>query len=116
MNQHGRKMNPEVKKKWVEALRSGKYKQGKGRLKLGEQYCCLGVLCDLYIKREQSSETDVETVSEHMRTEEFLPHMVIEWAGLTDMNPAINASETLSRLNDTGMSFYGIATDIERCL
>ena len=46
-------MNPEVKKLWVEALRGGKYVQGKGKLhyisKDGqEKFCCLGVLCDLY--------------------------------------------------------------------
>lgn len=44
-------MNPEWKTKWVEALRSEKYKQGKNMLKTiceGEyKYCCLGVLCEL---------------------------------------------------------------------
>lgn len=42
-------MNPEIKAKWVAALRSGKYKQGKNVLcrpsSTGElAYCCLGVL------------------------------------------------------------------------
>ncbi len=32
---------------WVEALRSGKYKQGRDHLRTGDAYCCLGVLCDL---------------------------------------------------------------------
>lgn len=41
-------MNKEVKAKWVAALRSGEYKQGKGRLKnINNEYCCLGVLCAL---------------------------------------------------------------------
>lgn len=40
-------MNPEWKKKWVEALRSGKYKQGKEALCFGDKYCCLGVLCEI---------------------------------------------------------------------
>lgn len=31
------------KKKWISALRSGKYKQSKGQLKSGDGYCCLGV-------------------------------------------------------------------------
>lgn len=39
------------KKKWIEALRSGKYKQGRAALKevrgKTAKYCCLGVLCDL---------------------------------------------------------------------
>ena len=40
------------RKKWVAALRSGKYKQGKGQLydNLDEKYCCLGVACDLFHK------------------------------------------------------------------
>lgn len=39
------KLPPEFKKKWVEALRSGKYKQGSGQLYSDDykKYCCLGV-------------------------------------------------------------------------
>jgi len=46
-------VTPELKAKWVEALRSGKYKQGKRALRTGRDkpendlFCCLGVLCDL---------------------------------------------------------------------
>lgn len=41
-------MNPELKTKWLTALRSGDYKQGKERLKnVDGTMCCLGVLCDL---------------------------------------------------------------------
>lgn len=41
-------MNEELKQKWIEALRSGKYKQGHGQLRdLDNRYCCLGVLCDV---------------------------------------------------------------------
>lgn len=40
-------MNTELARKWVAALRSGKYEQGRGRLysKIDDTYCCLGVLC-----------------------------------------------------------------------
>lgn len=45
------KMNPEIKQKWVEALRSGRYKQEKGALLVqasgGAGYCCMGVLCEI---------------------------------------------------------------------
>ncbi len=40
-------MNKEVKDKWIEALESGKYKQGQENLRKGDKYCCLGVLCDI---------------------------------------------------------------------
>lgn len=40
-------MDKELKAKWVEALRSGKYKQGRSRLKHAGRHCCLGVLCEV---------------------------------------------------------------------
>lgn len=38
-------MDAEIKRKWVEALRSGKYKQTSKYLHRHGAYCCLGVLC-----------------------------------------------------------------------
>ena len=40
-------MDQKLKQDWVEALRSGKYKQGRLALykPCSEAYCCLGVLC-----------------------------------------------------------------------
>jgi len=38
------KMPKELKQRWVDALRSGKYKQAQGALKKDGGYCCLGVL------------------------------------------------------------------------
>lgn len=37
-------MDAKLKQKWVEALRSKRYRQGSGCLKAGRNYCCLGVL------------------------------------------------------------------------
>jgi hypothetical protein len=34
--------------KWIEALESGEYEQCRMTLRKGNQYCCLGVMCDLY--------------------------------------------------------------------
>jgi hypothetical protein len=42
-------MNKELKEKWVDALRSGKYTQGRMYLRNDKnEFCCLGVLCDAY--------------------------------------------------------------------
>jgi len=38
------KLTKKLKKQWVSALRSGKYKQGMGQLCEDRRYCCLGVL------------------------------------------------------------------------
>ncbi len=40
-------MDASLKAKWVEALRSGKYKQERLTLQSGGGFCCLGVLCAL---------------------------------------------------------------------
>jgi len=91
-------MNPEVKKKWVEALKSGKYKQGQRALHLktsdGSFFCCLGVLCDLYIKNVR---TDVKWESEEHSEKQrvfgevvYLPKEVKEWADLHYMNPVVH--------------------------
>lgn len=40
-------MTPELKTKWIEALRSGAYQQDKYKFKTKIGYCCLGVLCEI---------------------------------------------------------------------
>lgn len=41
-------MNAELKQKWIDALLSGEYTQGKSRLRnTRNEYCCLGVLGDV---------------------------------------------------------------------
>ena len=41
-------MDKTLKQKWVNALRSGKYKQGRILFRnINNEYCCLGVLCDV---------------------------------------------------------------------
>ena len=44
-------MNKSLKKKWIKALRSGEYVQGRYRLvtpcKDYDKFCCLGVICDV---------------------------------------------------------------------
>lgn len=47
------RIDPDVKAKWVAALRSGEYRQGKKMLKTPEgSYCCLGVYCAITGVRE----------------------------------------------------------------
>lgn len=46
------KLDKTAKKIWCDALRSGEFIQGKGKLKAGNQngtrYCCLGVACAIF--------------------------------------------------------------------
>jgi hypothetical protein len=41
--------------KWLGALRSGKYKQGHGKLETSEGLCCLGVGCKVFIPKESQT-------------------------------------------------------------
>jgi hypothetical protein len=41
-------MDKTLKRKWLKALRGGRYKQGEGELKAFDRtYCCLGVLANI---------------------------------------------------------------------
>lgn len=111
-------MNKEVKRAWVEALRSGEYKQCTGRLRREDGYCCLGVLCDLYKKDHQDSNWEGNYFflfhGEHTDTAmSYLPEKVIKWAGLSSENPQYDGDGTLSGLNDEGATFDEIADVIE---
>jgi hypothetical protein len=117
-------MNPKVKKKWIAALRSRKYKQCSNKLceideKGNKSYCCLGVLCNLYNPKLW------DDTGRFLEAELELPYEVVKWAGLENEDPILTAETSLaseksysaSQLNDIhGKKFYEIANYIERNL
>lgn len=115
-------MNQEVKEIWVKALRSGKYIQGKERLRnVTDNYCCLGVLCDLHREMTDSSiwtrslSGDFLYGNDGAKSSTVLPGIVMNWAGLNDENPEITImGTTLAHMNDDGVSFEEIADIIEQ--
>jgi hypothetical protein len=99
------KMNPEIKQRWIEALLSKKYKQGRFYLRREDNYCCLGVLCDLKEDTEWFKPKEVSTVFLHNSQIDFPSEAVIKWAGLDS-----SAMSELADLNDGhGLSFEEIA-------
>ena len=110
-------MNPQIKQKWVSALRSGEYQQTQRYLRTDNGFCCLGVLCDLYGK-ENNVEWNLANNGhnyEFQEEPERLPLFVVEWAGVENDNPEI-CETSLSGLNDTGSTFNEIADLIEEHL
>lgn len=129
-------MRKEVMKKWVKALRSGKFKQGTGTLKQynskGEaQHCCLGVLCELYNSEMKKSkkktipekiyDNDMDFSFGYSRfggSKEDLPREVMKWSGIENslgqFNLSDNHYETLADLNDLGRKFKTISDIIEK--
>ena len=114
-------MNPQIKQKWVDALRSGDYQQGRNYLRTDNGFCCLGVLCDLYGK-ENNVEWNLAVAEDGDRDYyEFqdktgrIPLSVVEWAGVEDCNPYI-CGRSLAERNDTGSTFNEIADLIQEHL
>ena len=112
-------MNKEIAKKWCAALRSGEYRQGKHCLHnvVENSYCCLGVLCDLFIKNGgqlRLGRTAEGSIQSYNGNPGLPPSSVVEWAGMTCSNGMYNSpNDNLVSHNDDGMSFAEIANIIE---
>lgn len=136
-------MNPEIKQKWLDALRSGEYEQAKGALRKQDDegndlFCCLGVLCDIVAKGDwvEAQEYDDQPVEFGFNVEYHdyhtgdprtyfesgvLPKQILNIVGLEDANPLVKTDDpeeiaigvNLASLNDRGMSFAELADLIE---
>jgi len=78
-------MNARIKKLWVAALRSGKWRKAKGQLRKSTNYrCCLGVLDEVYMEDTGRGEwcEGIFTILGEGGETYFLGTEVMEWAGL----------------------------------
>lgn len=116
---------------WADALESGEYLQGIETLRHDNEFCCLGVLCDLH-KLVTGSGTWVEVshlvpATYQVKDGELvcagtttLPIPVQVWAGLATPTGRLNTPVVgkkrgfnwLTELNDGGYSFLDIAKEI----
>jgi len=98
-------MKPEIKKRWVAALRSGNYKQGTDVLRSNDKFCCLGVLCDLHAKETNTDWEPVSSIlerhSKYLDNVSFLPIAVADWAGLQNSSPDVAVSDKFKEITDT---------------
>jgi len=133
-------MKKTVMKKWVNELRSDRYKQGTALLKQKHedgtiQHCCLGVLCELYnseMKKNKKKQLN-EVKEDHPDCFDWatshaysfdgdnsrLPKAVIVWGGIHDPDGGLENCSTqkynsLADMNDSGESFEAIADVIEK--
>lgn len=116
-------MDKNVKRRWIRALKSGKYTQTQGCLKDDFGYCCLGVLTDLYLKDtgQKWKESGGEFKPGNLKGCDILSRTVAEWAGLgRRLDPKTSTTDpfgdvlTLSELNDSGYTFEEIAEIIKK--
>lgn len=125
-------MKEDIKNKWVAALRSGEYNQTDGVLKNANGHCCLGVLCEIYIKEnnnasfvkdDQKNADFFHFVPEEHNTPtdyEVLPKVVQRWAGIKTPcgqysdETSVASKRELTKDNDEDKSFETIADIIEK--
>lgn len=108
------KLPKAFKAKWVKALRSGKYKQGKGQLfqKEDNQYCCLGVACVIQ-KIKPDDNTFIRKIKKHAR----IPKLIQGSGRLPTRLSLMNDYGGYDRGEAVGRTdFEGIATWIEKNL
>lgn len=93
----------EHQSKWVEALESGRYKQGRFSLRTDNKYCALGVACDV------SGIADWESTGSgryaYLGAPICLPPLVEEWLGLR----GADVYSMIATMNDIDMTFDDIA-------
>lgn len=125
-------MEPNIEniKLWVEALRSGKYKQAQKALANEDGHCCLGVACDTFLINTgigkwlpaEEERMAFATPSFDQGTESYMPAEVQEWLGLPNDPPLpflnegdMESQEYASELNDVKeCDFNQIADAIEK--
>lgn len=101
-------MNAELKAKWIEALRSGKYKQGaEGLQSSNGTFCCLGVLCDQFDPTGWNPSREFVFAADSRMM--FLPDSLADHIGIEFV-----IQEHLAHRNDAGEPFVAIADWIEQ--
>lgn len=102
-------LTKQEKADWLEALRSGEYKQCRGGLHDGEGFCCLGVLYDVTHDGDWENPWDE-------RLSEFSPAWYTDGGSVGyygyGMMP-VKLVNALCSQNDAGRSFDQIADWIE---
>lgn len=116
-------MDKRIKKRWIAALRSRKYKRGEGLLRqVGhtkrqvDRFCCLGVLCELAVRSKviKAPKLRYDGMGYYYDGKDtVLPEAVVNWAGITNSVGAF-AQTDLAKLNDSGLPFNKIANYIEK--
>lgn len=106
-------MKEEIKDIWVKALRSGKYKQTQLRLRNGDKFCALGVLCDLC----DPTGWDTSSIKSCYRARGgMIAPSVQEWSGIRSGFAEFKQDgkpNSIMKINDSGKSFTEIADVIE---
>jgi len=106
-------MDKTLKRKWVKALRSGQYRQGKKVLcrstPRGDYFCCLGVLADVRGEKWVEASKDGNGILAIADVPERYETQLYGYGLLLNKH-----RDLLIEMNDTGKRFTTIANWIEK--
>lgn len=107
---------------WIAALRSGKYKQDKKRLRSTSGYCCLGVKRELEGVDWGTPDTDGVYTDETGEQGAYEGQCGLDCTGCLPYGARVKLSQDLriplvelTTCNDAGIPFTDIAIIIEHC-
>ena len=106
---------------WIEALRSGKYKQAKGMLQNARGYCCLGVACEILGSNLSRSEDNNFLIGGSPSTQRMCKAVIPDWLNtingyfenLDCKNNEMNFKNIMELNDSLGLSFNEIADVLE---
>lgn len=104
----------EVIKRWVTALKSGKYKQAQKQLRTNAGFCCLGVLCDL--ARKDGGDDWTPSSLQGYEYKKNCGVLQDDMERFIFGDNTYTLSHTLVEMNDNGATFKEIAKVIEEKL
>ena len=118
--------NERAVRMWVNALRSGDFKQGRTALRRSvsissrheHEYCCLGVACEVY--RGLSDDGDDKWVGDtsddnfwFQGNSAFMPQIVRQWLGIGRADWGDLEGQLIAMNDQHGKNFNQIADKIE---
>lgn len=102
-------MKKKIAKRWIAALRSGEYIQGRGQLRNQDKFCCLGILCNLHAQDHPQIAASQLSPTFYLGKKADLAHEVVRWADIS-----VSSESVLMDMNDAKQwSFNQIADHIK---
>lgn len=118
------KLDPQVKKEWLAALRSGDYLQANGYLKVLQNrqrkvhYCCLGVVADIckapFVELPEKNAQVDTNVRQLWGQGNAVNTGALSPGFMKSISLDDQAADELASMNDNGNSFKQIAKWIEK--
>ncbi len=111
-------MIKKTKEMWIQALKSGEFKQGTQYLERDGQYCAIGVLSLLSLIEGQCTYNQIDGTGKFDNKRFTLSYNTLTWAGLGLEDFKVDViyegeSTSIADLNDRGLSFKELARIID---